>query len=53
MGRLVTMTFEEKSAVRDALMNFVIRACEKPEELSPEAVKVLPAITELLLVKYW
>ena len=53
MGRTVTMTFEEKSAIREALMKFVIRACTKPEEMPPEAISVLQAVTEELLVKYW
>ena len=53
MGRTVTMTFEEKSAIREALMKFVIRACTKPEEMPPEAISVLPTVTEELLVKYW
>ena len=53
MGRTVTMTFEEKSAIREALMKFVIRACTKPEEMPPEAISALPAVTEELLVKYW
>ena len=49
MGRTVTMTFEEKSALRDALMKFVIRACEQPEKLPPEAMSVLPAVLETLV----
>ena len=53
MGRAVTMTFEEKSAIREALMKFVIKACTKPEEMPPEAISVLPAVAEELLVKYW
>lgn len=49
MGRTVTMTFEEKSAVREALMSFVIKACIKPEEMPPEAMRVLPAVLETLV----
>ena len=49
MGRTVTMTFEEKSALREALMKFVIKACTKPEEMPPEAISVLPAVLETLV----
>ena len=43
------MTVNEKTAIRVALMRFVIRACEKPEEIPPEAMRVLPAVLSTLV----
>ena len=43
------MTSQEKAAIRGALMRFVVKACEQPEKLPPEAISVLPAVLETLV----
>ena len=53
MESTVMLTREERAEIREALMSFVKKVCDKPEELPPEAIEVLPAIAELLLAKYW
>ena len=53
MESTVMLTREERAEIREALMSFVKKVCDKPEELPPDAIRALPAIAELLLAKYW
>ena len=52
MEGTVMLTREERTELRDALMSFVKRVCSKPEDIPPEAITVLPAVTEMLLSYY-
>ena len=52
MERTVMLTREERIELCETLMSFVKRVCSKPEEIPPEAITVLPAVTEMLLSYY-
>ena len=49
---LVTMTFSEKSELRDVLLSFVERVCNNAETMPLEVLRVLPAVLEQLLGYY-
>lgn len=52
MESTVMLTREERAEIREALMSFVKKVCDKPEELPPEAIEVLPAVANVLMDYY-
>ena len=49
MNTRTSITPDEKRELKEVLKGFVKMVCKHPQEVSPEAIRVLPEVWKLLL----